>query len=529
MPVSCCPGIYLCLVCLMALMPVVAGYNIAETIQIYLSDFLFQLIAEPIVFAWIITALYLLMKLWKRWLATVWLSFCFAVLYINFLIDYFVISIYRIAFNEDIAAVLCATNPSEGYNFFMSYFRHGWSNVVFYTVIILGAFFVGKYVLQFLKLGLKKYESIVRILTLSLIALSFVGCFAKNKIQVRNLRFSTKIRILSHIEKGHKLISVNPELSCDRNFGPTKLIVVIGESHCRNHSSVYGYNKHTQPYQEKLVADSSLFVFQGAKAPAYYTVDCFKRFIGTWDGNPDQKWYEQFSFLEAARKSGYKLLWFSTQSRKGAFDNVVADISDYCDVVKYTNDGMAGLFSASLDDKIFGLIDTYFNLDNREFIVIHIMGCHADYQMRYPESYNYFKPSDYQKLPANQRKIISEYDNAVLYNDYILSEIYKRYKATDAVIVYFSDHAQDLFSTRPDFFGHAILNNPASIEAAKDIPFTIYLTKEYKSKHPHMTERIIEASKGKSGLYTTDIIYSLMDLMGTRFCDNNDVEIKSIF
>lgn len=43
-----------------------------------------------------------------------------------------------------------------------------------------------------------------------------------------------------------------------------------------------------------------------------------------------------------------------------------------------------------------------------------------------------------------------------------------------------------------------------------------------------MTRRIAAASRGEDPIYTTDIIYTFMDLMGTRFADNSDVAGRSI-
>lgn len=527
-PVSRCPGLFLCLFTLLALMPFVTGYHIARTMEIFISDFSLQSLAEPVAGAWTVSGIYLLLRSWRKWASAVWITLCFAILSVNFLTDIFIISIYHIPFDDDIAAVLSATNPSEGYGFFRSYLLSTLPRLLMFSVIILLSYPIGKYAGSFIRRRTGKYEMAARTATLAVVVAAWTGCFLPCNEHVRSMRFSSKIRCFNRIDNGHVPVPVNPKLITEPEVGPTKFVVVIGESHCRTHSSLYGYDHPTQPGQERLAADSALYVFQGAVAPETYTVGCFKHFIGTWNGEKDRKWYEQFTFLEAARLSGYRLLWFSTQSRKGVYDNPVARIADFCDVTEFSNDGMNGLYSGSIDEELFPMIDRYFNVSSKEFILLHLMGCHGEYKLRYPESYDRFKSSDYPELPENQRSTIAEYDNAVLYNDHILSEIYRRFADTDAVIVYFSDHAQDLFTATPDYFGHAMRSNPASVAAVREIPLTIYLTEKYKRRHPEMARRIAAASGGEDPIYTTDIIYTLMDLMGTRFADNSDVAGRSI-
>ena len=43
-----------------------------------------------------------------------------------------------------------------------------------------------------------------------------------------------------------------------------------------------------------------------------------------------------------------------------------------------------------------------------------------------------------------------------------------------------------------------------------------------------MARRIADASRSGVTVHTTDIIYTLMDIMGTRFTDNDDVADRSI-
>ena len=48
----------------------------------------------------------------------------------------------------------------------------------------------------------------------------------------------------------------------------------------------------------------------------------------------------------------------------------------------------------------------------------HLMGSHSSYSKRYPAEYNIF--TDYS---TKKEKIINEYDNSVLYNDFIVDSL----------------------------------------------------------------------------------------------------------
>ena len=66
------------------------------------------------------------------------------------------------------------------------------------------------------------------------------------------------------------------------------------------------------------------------------------------------------------------------------------------------------------------------------------MGTHIDYSMRYPKEFKKFSPEDEQGLNTINlsQKIRAEYDNAVLYNDFVVNEIIKRFETRNAIIIY---------------------------------------------------------------------------------------------
>lgn len=210
-PVSRCPGLFLCLFTLMALMPFVTGYHIAKTMEIFISDFSLQSLAEPVAGAWTVSGIYLLLRSWRKWASAVWLVLCFIILWINLLTDIFIVSIYHIPFDDDIAAVLCATNPSEGYNFFRSYLLSTLPRLLRSSVIILLSYPIGKYAGSFIRRRTGKYEMAARTAMLAVVVTAWAGCFLPCNEDVRSMRFSSKIRCFNRIDNGHVPVPVKSE------------------------------------------------------------------------------------------------------------------------------------------------------------------------------------------------------------------------------------------------------------------------------------------------------------------------------
>jgi glucan phosphoethanolaminetransferase (alkaline phosphatase superfamily) len=150
-------------------------------------------------------------------------------------------------------------------------------------------------------------------------------------------------------------------------------------------------------------------------------------------------------------------------------------------------------------------------------IFIHLMGSHADFNQRYPARYAKFTAADYNGFPAGQRPDRAEYDNSVLFNDYVVSSLINIYAKQDAVILYFSDHALDIYDTSDDYCGHAIEGDKKSNYYGRQIPFLIYTSAEFRQKHSDLTQ-LIENATDKQ-INTTDLPYIIMQLMGITFAD----------
>ena len=297
-----------------------------------------------------------------------------------------------------------------------------------------------------------------------------------------------------------------PEIEEIRQDHPEKVIVIVGESFARSHSSLYGYSRETNPGLRALTEQGDLFAFTDVTSPSTSTLESFREILGSYDKRQnDKKWYDCTNLIEVFRFLGFHVSWVSNQGYLPMLDDVSSTYSRYCDESHFNKEDGSGLDEFVLD---YDYADT----GKKEAVIYHLMGQHGVYAKRYPESFAHFEASDYIDLPENQRSIIAEYDNATLYNDYIVSSLMNRYSGSDAVVFYFPDHGQDLFETDPDKFGHGRLGNAESVIVGTQIPFFIYTNSLFRETHP---EALALINKRKDiQLNTTDFYSLALDVMG---------------
>ena len=521
------PGLMLCLT---AMQTVVPYYHYGYVIERMPANGagLMAMAGEAVAAAWCVLTPYCVLRRVCRPASILWLSLSLLLFSLNWLIDYVLLTIYETSFNVDIATVLMATDPGEGANFVSAYLTPGlvWGITGFaagFTALYLG----GSWARRVCRRRWHTQARDFRLLSSGVLAVAWIITLTSPPYKCIEANLRQKIATFCKLDFGHGLVEAHPDLVIDRTDAPAKIVVVLGESHSRSHSSLYGYGKRTQPLQAALAADSALYVYAEPTAPALTTLCSVHRLIGTWNGKGSENWYECLSFLEVARMAGYRTLWLSNQSCKGVCDSPMVKIAEFCDEHYFTNDGMHGMVSARYDGELLPLIDSHFRPGERDFTLIHLMGSHVDYAKRYPSRFRRFTAADYGDRPLHQRQTLADYDNSVFYNDFILSEIYKRYEGSDAVVIYLSDHSQDLYESSPHFKGHAKADVPKSRAAGLAVPFTVWLSPRFRAAHPQMASRIEAATDRPVAL--TDLVYTLMDLMGARFADSDEVAARSFF
>ena len=90
--------------------------------------------------------------------------------------------------------------------------------------------------------------------------------------------------------------------------------------------------------------------------------------------------------------------------------------------------------------------------------------------------------------PESAKRYVNTYDNSILYTDLIVSGIINavKRKGGNAFVVYFSDHGQEVYDTRP--VRGQIANDPS--KHMLDIPFLCWFSPEYQRRNAEFVGRV---------------------------------------
>jgi heptose-I-phosphate ethanolaminephosphotransferase len=229
---------------------------------------------------------------------------------------------------------------------------------------------------------------------------------------------------------------------------PETYIFIIGESTNKFHMQLYGYERETTPELQKL--RDELVLFNNVKSSHVHTIESLKDVFVLKDKASN---FTQNTLIDCFNKAGYSTFWLSNQSYLGENETPISAIANNSTQQVYINSSG----SNSLDENLIPELKTILNKSIRKKVVfIHLMGTHLSYQDRYPAAYNVFKESNISIFGEHADSYINQYDNAILYNDYVVSEIIKTAKNINglAAVTYFSDHGDEVYDFR-NFHGHS--------------------------------------------------------------------------
>lgn len=284
------------------------------------------------------------------------------------------------------------------------------------------------------------------------------------------------------------------------------VVLILGESTAKSHMNIYGYERETTPNLNK----KDIIVFENAETPETYTIGAVQKIFTQYNRKSQNQWFENLNIIDVFKVAEYKTYWLSNQENIGLYSSAQYILSKRCDYSKYvmkTNDDRT--IYKNLDETLFPEIDKAIK-DNhdKKFIVAHLHGTHYIYKERYSADFEKFKPKDDTKAS----KIISEYDNAILYNDYIISGIMEKFKNENAIVIYISDHGEDVFENGEDFYGHYQNGTKHMYE----IPMLIYCTDKFKKTY---RERYEEILKMKNEKFNTENIFQFL-------CEINSINLN---
>ena len=300
--------------------------------------------------------------------------------------------------------------------------------------------------------------------------------------------------------EANKTISEH-SIVCNMNDS-VNIVVVIGESYTKWHSSLYGYSLNTSPYLLSEAVAGRLFIFDDAVSSSNYTSIVMKNILCCNNSSDDEQWYEYPNFMTIFKKAGYDVYFWDNQRdcdktasysftlNSFLYNNDIVDMS-----YTMTNDA-----SYKFDEDIVKSFNEKVKFTNEKNLVLfHLMGQHSGYFARFPQSATIFTVDSVKRdnsfLNDEMKQCIADYDNATLYNDYVLSMILDTFKNSNTILFYFSDHGEEVYDYRAKCGrDHAGLNDQL-LKYQYDIPFVIWCSDIYKEKNPEIVDAIRKSVK----------------------------------
>ena len=294
-------------------------------------------------------------------------------------------------------------------------------------------------------------------------------------------------------------------------------VLVLGESTTKSHLGVYDYARPTTPLLSAQKDD--LLLFQDVISPNTYSVASVTKLL-TLANYEYPKATGQGSIIQLANAADFETFWLSNQRPLGPYESLITKLSFSSDHTKFITTVNAGN-SKTLDADLLSDLDAVLNQSqsNKIFILLHLIGTHHNYEDRYPPSFNVFNGmvnSNFRSDAIAEK--INHYDNAVLYNDFVLNAVIDRLKTLNAnsFMLFLSDHGEELY-TDLNIAGH---NEDTPTKSMYEIPFILWQSEKYKKY------RTIDRDVNKPYM-SDDLFHGLADLMGIQ-CNQVDYQ-RSIF
>ena len=287
------------------------------------------------------------------------------------------------------------------------------------------------------------------------------------------------------------------------SFTSPEIVLIIGESYNRHHSSQYGYVMPTTPRQKKRERTGRLVKYTDVVSPWNLTSFVFKNLFSMHVVGQKGEWCDYPLFPELFRKAGYHVTFLTNQFLPKAKEAVY----DFSGGFFLNNPKLSAAQFDTRNERLHtfdeDLLKDYDELKSQEgdhnLTIFHLIGQHVVYRQRSPKDRKRFHGDDYKELKPNlnarERGILADYDNAVLYNDSVVDQIIRRFEQREAIVIYVPDHGEECYEGDMHFFCrlHSTDIDARLAHAEFDIPFWIWCSKKYARRHPKVFREVVAA------------------------------------
>ncbi len=315
-----------------------------------------------------------------------------------------------------------------------------------------------------------------------------------------------------------------------------QVVCIIGESFIRSHSSIYGYPLETNPRLCREAMRGNLVAFADMAAFAKHTSLSLRSILSVNPSGDGNRWNSAISFPSIFRRAGFRVelndnqltyassIWAFSLSAVMLSKTMTQHCYNSLYVPQKHTDDLSFVDSVAARHPV---------APHKQLTLYHLKGQHL--WPSYPDTpeWNVFSPADIPNpgrpwLDSKRRQQIAGYDNATLFNDSVVSHIISRYRHTEAIVVYLSDHGEEIYDYRD-----AALRQPPAPGMMQEflahqfaIPFFIWMSDLYMQRHPAHANLIRRAALRPGSL--ADIANTFIGLGGISTpCYNPQRDILS--
>lgn len=270
------------------------------------------------------------------------------------------------------------------------------------------------------------------------------------------------------------------DANADKN---TTYVLVIGESTNKQRLGLYGYTRNTNP-QLNAIKDQ-LIAFNNVFSPRPFTIEALEQALTFADQKNPDLYLTKPNLLNIMKQAGYKTFWITNQQTLTQRNTMLTTFSKQADEQVYLNNNRAQNANSYDEVVIPPFEEALKDKTPKKFIVVHLIGTHMSYDYRYPKEFEHFKTKD--NAPAwltdKQLKVYNEYDNAVLYNDFVVASLIKKFNESNpyGLLMYFSDHGEEVFDYKDRDFNGRRETNPS--KAMYNVPFLLWASPQWRKDH----------------------------------------------
>ncbi|QGM80964.1 phosphoethanolamine transferase [Otariodibacter oris] len=214
------------------------------------------------------------------------------------------------------------------------------------------------------------------------------------------------------------------------------IILIMGESASANNFSVFGYQRHTSPFLDKMKSEYSNVLIKKTYSSGLYTAVSLP---ALFNAIPRPNGLEQIvsgrtNIFKLAQAQKYKTYFYSSQPEKEMM--IISIIGKtWIDDLRFPSNQGYKISEGMNDHNLLPLFEKIDLEQGNNFIVLHQRGSHTPYANYLTDEEKVFK----------EDTIVDKYDSTIYNTDLLIKKVFnylENRKKDDWLLIYTSDHGQ---------------------------------------------------------------------------------------